>query len=58
MTNSEPSPAANAAPSNARGFSPALLDDDDIALGFECANPALQIERWMQDDAPAVRQYY
>lgn len=25
------------------------LDDFDIALGCECANPALQIERWMQE---------
>ena len=28
--------------------------DDDLALGCECANPALQIERWDQEheDAP------
>lgn len=26
-------------------------DDEDIMLGCECANPALQIERWGQDDA-------
>ncbi|MBC7602525.1 MAG: hypothetical protein H7255_07695 [Ramlibacter sp.] len=25
--------------------------DDDYAIGCECANPALQIERWAQDDA-------
>jgi hypothetical protein len=24
--------------------------DDDLAIGCECANPALQIERWGQDD--------
>jgi hypothetical protein len=23
--------------------------DDDYALGCECADPALQIERWMQE---------
>jgi hypothetical protein len=23
--------------------------DDDIAIGCECANPALQIERWGQE---------
>jgi hypothetical protein len=23
--------------------------DEDIALGFECADPALQIERWGQE---------
>ncbi len=27
--------------------------DDDIALGCECANPALQIERWGQE-APVI----
>lgn len=27
------------------------VDDDDIVLGCECANPALQIERWGQEDA-------
>ena len=25
------------------------LMDDDIALGCECADPALQIERWGQE---------
>ena len=25
--------------------------DDDIALGCECADPALQIERWAADSA-------
>lgn len=28
-----------------------VQDDDDVVLGCECANPALQIERWGQDDA-------
>lgn len=26
-------------------------NDEDLVLGCECANPALQIERWGQDDA-------
>lgn len=26
-------------------------DDEDLMLGCECANPALQIERWGQDEA-------
>lgn len=26
-----------------------FTDADDIALGWECANPALQIERWQQE---------
>jgi hypothetical protein len=29
-----------------------LSQDDDIALGCECANPALQIERWGQESLP------
>lgn len=24
-------------------------DDDEVVLGCECANPALQIERWAQE---------
>ena len=27
--------------------------DDDLALGCECANPSLQIERWGEDE-PAL----
>jgi hypothetical protein len=30
-----------------------VQDDDDVMLGCECANPALQIERWGQEDAAA-----
>ncbi len=26
--------------------------DDDLAFGCECADPALQIERWRQEAAP------
>jgi len=25
------------------------FDDSDYAIGCECADPALQIERWMQE---------
>lgn len=50
MTASEPTPVSRAA-GRPPAFVPVLEpDDDDIALGFECANPALQIERWSQDD--------
>lgn len=31
--------------------------DDDLALGCECANPALQIERWWQEALPAPPQH-
>ncbi len=27
----------------------ASTDEDEQALGWECAHPALQIERWLQD---------
>ena len=27
------------------------IDDDEIPLGWECANPALQIECWGTDEA-------
>lgn len=27
----------------------AVTQDEDFALGFECADPSLQIERWMQE---------
>ncbi len=30
--------------------------DDDIALGCECANPALQIERWYQESLAPMSQ--
>lgn len=26
-----------------------LMDDTDVALGFECAYPTLQIERWQSE---------
>ena len=32
--------------------------DDDLALGFECADPWLQIERWGQEDsAQPIQQF-
>ena len=53
--------AAQPTPSSSAGAMP-LLDptffDDagEDALGFECANPALQIERWGQDDSAVTRE--
>lgn len=58
MTNFEQA-AVSTAPGVEPGYQPSFLgEDDDYALGCECANPALQIERWGQDDAPAARQFY
>lgn len=31
---------------------------DDVPLGCECANPALQIERWGQEAPGVLRQLY
>jgi hypothetical protein len=31
----------------------ATVVEDDYALGCECANPMLQIERWQLESAPA-----
>lgn len=31
----------------------ALRQDEDVALGFECAHPALQFERWGHDEPAA-----
>ena len=42
------SPAALPAAEAAR-----WLDDPDFALGCECADPALQIERWRQEASSA-----
>lgn len=30
------------------------VDDEEIPLGWECANPALQIEFWGTDEAGAA----
>ena len=37
------------------GFEPApAFEDHDIALGCECADPSLQIERWGQEGTGAA----
>jgi hypothetical protein len=48
------SPAQSSTPIGAAGFAaelPRRLDEDDVALGWECANPALQIEVWRLEAA-------
>lgn len=53
---SQPAPHTPAnVPANAQAL--AWDFDDDLALGCECANPALQIERWDQEhEAAAPRE--
>ena len=45
-----------ASPAATAGNTPVqcLFDDDDVVLGCESANPALQIERWGQEVAPVT----
>jgi hypothetical protein len=46
---------AGGQPSAARAAAPRIDDAYDFALGCECADPALQIERWCQETAaPAL----
>ena len=33
-----------------------LSIDEDVALGFECADPSLQIERWGQEALQSGQQ--
>jgi hypothetical protein len=33
------------------------LDEEDLALGWECANPALQIEVWRAEGAELQPQH-
>ena len=47
----EPQPAQPSNRSGAAVERAPMSDEDDVALGWECANPALQIERWGQDVA-------
>ena len=50
-TSQQPSMKADARPSAAMPEASARRPqaDDDLALGFECADPWLQIERWGQE---------
>ena len=48
-----------AAPAHAAGAYVESRIDDDVPLGCECANPALQIERWGQEaQAQQLEQFY
>jgi hypothetical protein len=56
MASIEQSPVS-AAPKLPPGVQlPVQWTDDDLALGCECANPALQIERWGQEEAAPARK--
>ena len=53
-----PTAAHLGATTAAADLSLSRCSDDDIALGCECANPALQIERWGQEDsAQPIQQF-
>ena len=42
-------PSMPATPVTAVDVAAAASEDFDFALGCECADPSLQIERWMQE---------
>ena len=47
-------PQQQPAPSSSRaaGDTAPTTQDEEAVLGWECANPALQIERWGQETSP------
>lgn len=51
----EPQPTAAADAASPADSTLGLTEHDDFALGFECADPRLQIESWRGDDAGARR---
>ena len=59
MNSSQQSPAtthsSSCEPANDAGRG-SFDDENEIPLGCECANPALQIERWGQEAPPASPQ--
>ena len=54
--NASPPTTASSAAAQMPAFAPVLDSDfdDDYEIGFECANPALQIERWSQGDESSL----
>ena len=51
-----PSPAVAAMPAHAaQGHTGWPPETDDVALGCECANPALQIDCWRQEPAESLQ---
>lgn len=49
LPSTPPAAAAAALPALAQVMVAPSLDELEIALGCECADPALQIERWLQE---------
>jgi hypothetical protein len=48
----DPQHSSRTEPAALAGAAHWLEIDDDVALGCECADPALQIERWGQEVQP------
>lgn len=55
-SSSQTAPAPDSASTHAQSGAANWSDDgDDVALGCECADPALQIDRWDQETfRPAI----
>lgn len=54
MPEMQPSASSASAMSMGMEAAPSAFDDYDYALGCECADPSLQIERWMQEARPGT----
>ena len=54
MPNLQSTPPATGVPVLADAAALRADEAGDYALGCECADPALQIERWCQEAAPPV----
>ena len=59
---SPPNPSAQSStPARGGHGNPAVVfisDEEDLALGWECANPALQIEAWSTEAAAQPLQNF
>jgi hypothetical protein len=51
---SSPQPYFSETPAAAVAGGRGPSEPDDLALGWECADPALQIERWRQEAQPQL----
>jgi hypothetical protein len=58
MNSPQQSLASTHSPAFEPGDAGRWLLDDDIPLGCECANPALQIERWSQETPASLPDTY
>ena len=56
MNRTSSPPASPPAPKAAVEAPLQTLSEEEVPLGWECANPALQIERWGLEDSAARQE--